>query len=105
VQPYSEDEDKKGIRSFYLGFAQGLLIRLPREGAAGSEEEDMMGKNGASANGNAVPCEELPGTPPERDTALVLDDQLSTAATPFLYLLSSLVIVIAAYLLYSFLHG
>ena len=64
-----------------------------------------MGKNGASANGNAVPCEELPGTPPEREAPLVLDDQLSTAATPFLYLLSSLVIVIAAYLLYSFLHG
>jgi hypothetical protein len=64
-----------------------------------------MGKNGASANGNAVPREELPGKPPERDAALVLDDQLSTAAAPFLYLLSSLVIVVAAYLLYSFLHG
>jgi len=64
-----------------------------------------MGKNGAGANGNAVPCEKLPGTPPERDAALVLDDQLSTAATPFLYLLASLLIVIAAYLLFSFLHG
>jgi hypothetical protein len=61
-----------------------------------------MGKNGASADGNAVPRDDLPGTPSERDAALVLDDRLSTAATPFLYLLSSLVIVIAAYLLYSY---
>jgi len=63
-----------------------------------------MGKNGASANGNTAPREE-PGVPPETDTALLLDDQLSTAATPFLYLLASLVIVVAAYLLFSFLHG
>jgi hypothetical protein len=77
---------------------------LPREGA-GSEEEDIMGKNGASANGNAMPREDLPGTPPERDAALVLDDRLNAAAAPFLYLLSSLVIVIAAYVLYWFLHG
>jgi hypothetical protein len=64
-----------------------------------------MGKNGASANGNAIPREDLPGTPPDRDSALLIEDQLSTAAAPFLYLLSSLVIVIAAYLVYSFLHG
>jgi hypothetical protein len=65
----------------------------------------MMGKNGRGANGNAIPREDLPGSPPDRDTALVLDERLNAAAAPFLYLLSSLVIVIAAYLLYSFLHG
>jgi hypothetical protein len=65
----------------------------------------MMGKNGASANGKAVPRDGLPGTPPDSDTSLVLDDRLNAAAAPFLYLLASLVIVIAAYLLYSFLHG
>jgi hypothetical protein len=64
-----------------------------------------MAKNGANANGNAIPREDLPGTPPDRDTALVLDDQLNAAAAPFLYLLASLVIVIAAYLLYWYLHG
>jgi hypothetical protein len=64
-----------------------------------------MGKNGASANGNAIPREDMPGTPPDRDPALLIEDQLSTAAAPFLYLLASLVIVIAAYFLYSFLHG
>ena len=61
-----------------------------------------MGKNGVSADRNAVPREDLPGTPAEKDAALVLDDRLSVAATPFLYLLSSLVIVVAAYLLYSY---
>jgi hypothetical protein len=64
-----------------------------------------MRQNGASANGSAIPREDLPGTPPDRDTGLLIEDQLSTAAAPFLYLLSSLVIVIAAYLLFSFLRG
>jgi hypothetical protein len=64
-----------------------------------------MGKNGASADGNAIPREDLPGTPAEKDAALVLDDQLSMAATPFLYLLSSLVIAVAAYMLYLYLRG
>lgn len=62
-----------------------------------------MGENGTSANGNAAPRDDLAGTP--EDTGLILDDKLSSAASPFLYLLSILVIAVAAYLLYSFLHG
>ncbi len=61
-----------------------------------------MREDGTSANGDAAPRDDLAGTP--EDTGLVLDDRLRSAATPFLYLLSILVIAVAAYLLYSFLH-
>ncbi len=61
-----------------------------------------MRENGASANGNAARRDDLAGTP--EDTRLILNDELSSAASPFLYLLSILVIAVAAYLLYSFLH-
>ncbi len=62
-----------------------------------------MRENGTSANGNAAPRDDLAEAP--EDTGLILDDKLSSAASPFLYLLSILVIAVAAYLLYSFLHG
>ncbi|MGO9173452.1 MAG: hypothetical protein ACLP7P_16025 [Rhodomicrobium sp.] len=64
-----------------------------------------MRENGTGENGNAVPRDEFPGTPPDSDTELVLDDEISSAATPFLYLLASIVAVIAAYFLYSYLRG
>lgn len=62
-----------------------------------------MRKN--SANGNADPCEHLAGRPSEMDTGLALDEKLHSAATPILYLLASLMTVVAAYGLYSLLHG
>lgn len=62
-----------------------------------------MRENGSSANGNAVKRNDAAGA--REDTRLVLDDELNAAATPFLYLLSSLVIAVAVYLLYAFMHG
>jgi len=62
-----------------------------------------MRENGTSANGNAAPRNDPAGNP--EDTKLVLDDELSSAATPFLYLLSILVIAVAAYVLYLFLYS
>ncbi|MGC1585842.1 MAG: hypothetical protein ACLPJW_03210 [Rhodomicrobium sp.] len=59
-----------------------------------------MRENGT--NGNAAPRDDLARG--LEDTGLVLDDELRSAASPFLYLLSILVIAVAAYLLYSFLH-
>ncbi|MGO8953955.1 MAG: hypothetical protein ACLPWS_19485 [Rhodomicrobium sp.] len=64
-----------------------------------------MRENGTGVNGNAVPRDKFPGTPPDSDTGFALDDEISTAATPFLYLLSSVLAVIAAYFLYTYLHG
>jgi len=61
-----------------------------------------MRENGKSANGNAAPRDDLASTP--EDTGLVLDDELRSAASPFLYLLSVLVIAVAAYVLYAFLY-
>ncbi len=63
-----------------------------------------MTKNGTSANGNAMPGSSLPGKSVE-DAGLVLDEELTSAAAPFLYLLSSLVIAAGCYLLYALLHG
>lgn len=62
-----------------------------------------MGENGTRTNGNAVPPEDRAGTAEE--TGIVLDDELRSAATPFLYLLASLLIAVAAYTLYAVLHG
>ena len=62
-----------------------------------------MRENGSSPNGNARPPEDPVRTTEE--SGLLLDDELSTAASPFLYLLSSLLIAVAAYVLYALLHG
>ncbi len=64
-----------------------------------------MAENTQSANGNAIARQDLPGKPANAETGLVLDDELSSAATPFLYLLASILIVVAAYFLYSYLRG
>ena len=64
-----------------------------------------MRENGTGANGNAVPRDRFPGTPPDSDTGFVLDDEISSAAAPFLYLLSSIIAVIATYFLYTYLYG
>ncbi|MGO9545246.1 MAG: hypothetical protein ACLPPF_10675 [Rhodomicrobium sp.] len=63
-----------------------------------------MRENGTSANGGAIPRDELAGVQPE-DTGLILDDELKSAATPFLWLLSSIVVAVSGYLVYSYLHG
>jgi hypothetical protein len=68
-----------------------------------SEEEGNMGENGNSPNGNAPPPENPVRTPEK--SSLVLDDELRSAASPFLYLLSSLLIAVAAYVLYALLRG
>ena len=81
-----------------LNFVQGAL------GAAAKEKEDMR-ENGASTNCKAVRRNDLPAAPAEMDTRLILDDELASAAAPFLYLLASLSAVIVAYTLYSLLHG
>lgn len=62
-----------------------------------------MGENGNSPNGNAPPPENPVRTPEK--SSLVLDDELRSAASPFLYLLSSLLIAVAAYVLYALLRG
>jgi hypothetical protein len=67
-----------------------------------SEGEEIMGENGARANGKTIADGDFAG---REDSSLVLDDELQSAASPFLYLFSVLVIVVAAYLLYSFLRA
>jgi hypothetical protein len=61
-----------------------------------------MGEN-SSANGKASPPDDPART--NEESGLVLDDEIRSAATPFLYLLASLVIALAAYFLYALLHG
>jgi hypothetical protein len=60
-----------------------------------------MGEN-SSANGNARPPEDCVRATEE--SGLVLDDELRSAASPFLYLLSSLLIAVAAYVVYILLR-
>ena len=43
--------------------------------------------------------------PNESDSGLLLDDELDSAAAPFLYLLASLTIAAGGYLLYAMLNG
>ena len=62
-----------------------------------------MGENGTGAKDDPVHPENQASTAEE--TGLVLDDQLRSAATPFLWLLSSLLIALAAYFLYTLLRG
>jgi hypothetical protein len=62
-----------------------------------------MAKNGSGANGNTLPPDDPVRT--KEESGLVLDDELRSAATPILYLLSSLLIAVAAYMVYWFLHG
>ncbi len=62
-----------------------------------------MAENSTGAKDDAVPPEAPAGTTEE--SGLGLDDELRSAASPFLYLLSSLLIALAAYFLYSVLHG
>ena len=61
-----------------------------------------MGENGVSANRKALADGDFAR---HEDSRLLLDDELRLAASPFLHLFSVLVIVVAAYLLYSFLHA
>ena len=59
---------------------------------------------GEAGNGKAIPESDRPGSPAD-DAGFILDEQLDSAAAPILYLLTSLVIAGAAYLLYALLHG
>ncbi len=62
-----------------------------------------MRENCTGPKSDAVPPEDPARTTEE--TGFVLDDELCSAASPFLYLLSSLLIALTAYFLYSVLHG
>jgi hypothetical protein len=63
-----------------------------------------MTQNGIGVNGNTRPRGNLPGNTAD-DAGLVLDEELASAAAPFLYLLSSIVIAAGAYFLYALLRG
>jgi hypothetical protein len=60
-----------------------------------------MGENGAGANGEAAPRDNSG----EAAEEVALDNELNSAASPFLYLLSALVIAVAVYVVYSLLRG
>ena len=62
-----------------------------------------MRENGTPADGDMPPPEKPDGRPEE--TGFVLDDELRSAATPFLYLLASLMAALAAYFLYTLFRG
>ena len=62
-----------------------------------------MNEDGTGARGEAAPRENT-GTEAE-ETGLVLDDELRSAASPFLYLLTALLIVLGGYFLYYLLHS
>jgi hypothetical protein len=62
--------------------------------------QDHTARNSNAAKGSGVAA-----NPAEADAALVLDEELNSAAKPFLYLLSSVVIAAGGYLLYAMLHG
>jgi hypothetical protein len=64
-----------------------------------------MVQNSSNSSGKAAPCSEPAGARGERDAGRMLDERLNSAAMPFLYLLSSVVIAAAGYFLYVFLHG
>jgi hypothetical protein len=91
-----------GVKRVNLGLAKGRL-RRQADVLGASQEEEHMGENGSSANGKARPPDDPART--DEESGLVLDDEIRSAATPFLYLLASLVIAVAAYLLYSLLRG
>jgi hypothetical protein len=60
-----------------------------------------MSENSAGANGDAAPRDNAG----EAAEEIALGDELGSAASPFLYLLSALVIAVAAYLLYTLFHS
>jgi hypothetical protein len=62
-----------------------------------------MRDNGTGANGDAVPRDDAAQTAEE--TKFVLDDELDTAASPFFYLFTALLIAIGAYFVYWLLRG
>ena len=63
-----------------------------------------MNQNDTGSNGNTPPPPEEAAQPPE-ETKSVLDDELNSAASPFLYLLSALLIAVAVYFAYRLLRG
>jgi hypothetical protein len=92
--------DKDHGSSFGQGTSFNLIVL-----AIWRRKEKAMRHNGSNSSGKSAPCTEPPSARGERDTGPMLDEQLNSAATPFLYLLSSIIIAAAGYFLYAFLHG
>jgi hypothetical protein len=63
-----------------------------------------MDANDTGSNGN-TPAPGKETAPQTEDTQSILDDELNSAASPFLYLLSALLIAVAAYFAYTLLRG
>ncbi len=78
-------------------FVEGRLATF--DGVLLQRREEIMGENGARVNGKTIADGDFAG----REDSL--DDELRSAASPFLHLFSVLVIVVAAYLLYSLFHA
>ena len=72
---------------------------LPRA----SGEDWIMKENNTASDGDDARREETAKSAEE--TGLVLDDELDSAASPFLYLLTALLIAVAGYFVYWLLHG
>jgi hypothetical protein len=87
-------------------------------------EDKAMGKNGKVENGAKLPEGEASLPPSEEEPSLenqdgprradvplrpgpdlILDERLTSAAAPFLYLLAIILIAVAGYFVYVFLHG
>jgi hypothetical protein len=81
------------------------------------EDGNAMGENGKTRghpeipNNNQQGMEEEPLSPAHADVPLppasdlIIDERLTSAAAPFLYLLSIILIAVAAYFLYIFFRG
>ena len=63
-----------------------------------------MRTDGHGLNGG-VRSSESASLASEDDRCIRLDEELSSAATPFLYLLGSVTIAAGAYLIYAAIHG
>jgi hypothetical protein len=63
-----------------------------------------MKTNDTGSNGS-TPAPGKETGPQTEESQSVLDDELNSAASPFLYLLSALLIAVAAYFAYNLLRG
>jgi hypothetical protein len=64
-----------------------------------------MGTNGKGGNGEVYARNDPAISPQDMDSGFVLDEKLNSAAMPFLYLLSSILIAVGAYFIYTLLNG
>jgi len=69
-----------------------------------SQDEPSLAESAATRQGPPPPAPPAAHeAPPPGAPDLVLDERLSSAAAPFLYLLAVVLVAVAAYLIYSFL--